>query len=248
MPCLGASATLPRVKLVPPSVGLFVGVFLALLGWQADAVTDSGLLLVGEQQREAVFLFVQFLGWGGGVGFGVTSLVGFFRAITSRDSLYAPYVEALAPVAAEYGRSVERHPRDGIGFASRAEGVRLEVLVQPAGKGFISVWMQVPSRQRLLFVPAAGGAASSDDVDWRLVGQRGNWMLRAEMPSVARPLLQEDGLVGDITALMRNREVRAVKHDQAGIEVLSDLVPAEDVRRVLKDILTACRRLRRTNG
>ena len=69
MPCLGASATLSRVKLVPPSVGLFVGVFLALLGWQADAVTDSALLLVGEQQRETVFLVVQCVGWGGAAAF-----------------------------------------------------------------------------------------------------------------------------------------------------------------------------------
>jgi len=248
MPCLGASATLTRVKLVPPSVGLFVGVFLALLGWQADAVTSSALLFIGEERRDVVYLFIQIIGWGGGAAIGVTSLVGFWRAINSRDALYAPYVLALSPVAAEYGRRVERHPRDGIGFASRAEGVRLEVLVQPAGQGFISVWMQAPSRQRLLFVPAASGSGATDDADWRLVGQRGSWVLRAEMPSVARPLLSEGGLVEDITALMRHRELRAVKHDQNGIEVLSDLVPPEDLKRVLKDILTACRRLRRTNG
>jgi hypothetical protein len=108
--------------------------------------------------------------------------------------------------------------------------------------------MQAPSRQRLLFVPADASGTAVDDADWRLVGNRGNWVLRAEMPSVARPLLNDGGLVDDLTTLMRHREVRAVKHDQRGVEILADIVPAEDLRLVLRDGLMACRRLRRSNS
>ena len=238
------------MNLVAPAAALFFGVLLLLIGWQVAAVVDLAATMgVDDGQVETAHLAVRYVGLGGGAMATVTGVVGFWRTLTDRQGIYAPYIAALTPVAKEYGRSVESHPKDGLGFATGAEGVRLEILVQPAGPSrFVSIWMQAPSRQRLLFVPADASGTAVDDADWRLVGNRGNWVLRAEMPSVARPLLNDGGLVDDLTTLMRHREVRAVKHDQRGVEILADIVPAEDLRLVLRDALMACRRLRRSNS
>ncbi len=243
---------LPAVQLVGPAVALFCGVILLVLGLQAEAFLNVVMGMgLEDEQVGAVRLIVLMVGYGLGVGLVSGSLVGFFRVLTDREVLYVPYVDALTPVAAEYGRRVETHPQDGLGFVSRAEGVRLEVLVQPARPPFISVWMRAPGQQRLLFVPDSSEGHDADDAeeaDWRLVGRRGNWALRAEMPSVARPLLNEGALVDDIVALMRHREARAIKHDQHGIEVLLDLVSPIDLRTVVGDAVRVCRRLRQVNG
>lgn len=235
--------------MVGPAVALFVGALFLLLGWQTETMLELAVGL-GWSEDQAPSMRLGLLGVGYGVGAALTvgAVVAFIRAATDRAGLYAPYVEALTPVAAEYGRVVETHPKDGLGFASGAEGVRLEILVQPSSPGFISIWLQTPAQQRLLFLPAEAGSNPVDDADWRLVGRRANWVLRAEMPSVARPLLNEGALIDDVTGLMRHRETRAVRHDQRGVEVLMDLVPAKDLRLVLKDALRAARRLRRTNS
>ena len=99
-----------------------------------------------------------------------------------------------------------------------------------------------------MFLPVYADGSEVDDADWRLVGRRGGWVLRAAMPSVARPLLSDGGVVDDVSRLMEHPEIRAVKHDQKGVEILADLVPPERLSSVLRSALDVARRLRRSNG
>jgi len=237
------------MRLLTAALALVLGVLMLLAAAYADAAVT---MLIGagipvpdtETSRTAARLVAGALG----ATCSVTSAVAFYRGVTDRSGLYVPYADALSRVAGEFGRKVEMHPTDGLGFASGAEGVRVEVLVQPSSPGFITVWMEVPARQRLMFLPTHNDGSEVDDADWRLVGRRGGWVMRAPMPSVARPLLADGGVVDDLHLLMEHPEVRAVRHDQRGVEVLADLVPPERLQAVLRAALNVARRLRRANG
>ena len=182
------------MRLLSAALALVLGVLMLLAAVYAEAVVEMVVgvgVPVGD--RETARLVAQLVCGALGAACSVASAVRFYRGVTDRSSLYEPYAQALALVAGEFGRGVEAHPRDGLGFASGAEGVRVEVLVQPADPGFVSVWMEVPARQRLMFLPTYADGSEVDDADWRLVGRRGGWVMRAPMPSVARRLRRTNG-------------------------------------------------------
>lgn len=237
------------MRLLSAALALILGVLMLLAAVYSDAAVEMLASLGLEvRDREQAELVARLVCGALGASCSVASAVRFYQGVTDRTGLYEPYAIELGRVAGEFGRTIEAHPRDGLGFASGAEGVRVEVLVQPVEPGFVTVWMGVPARQRLMFLPAYADGADVDDADWRLVGRKGGWVLRAPMPSVARPLLADGGLLDDMTTLMEHPEVRAVRHDQKGVEVLSDSVPPERLQKMLRAALDVARRLRRVNG
>lgn len=237
------------MRLLSAALALVLGVLLLLAAAYAEGVVGMlvGLGLPVEDTPMAAFVT---LGVTASLGIGCTvmSAIGFYQGVTDQSALYEPYLEPLNLLAGESGRTVEMHPRDGVGFASNAEGCRMEVLVQPAGHGFVTMWLEAPARQRLLFVPLHAEGAQADDADWRVVGRRGGWVLRAALPSVARPMLDDGALVEDVNRLIQHPEVLAVRHDEKGIEIVSDLVPADRLHPMMRAARTLARRLRRTNA
>lgn len=179
------------------------------------------------------------------IGFGIWLL---WQWATDKSDVYAVWSEMLSPVAREYGRLVESHETEGLGFVSHVDGVRTEVLVQPLDDGFVSVWVAAPARQLIMIVPAHVPGALADDHEWRLAGQMPRWVLRAELPAMARPLLEDARLVDSIERLMDTEAVKAIRHDHRGIEVLLTLVPPERLADTVRRALGMGRQLRRING
>ncbi|MEY3211061.1 MAG: hypothetical protein RIT28_1542 [Pseudomonadota bacterium] len=167
---------------------------------------------------------------------------------SDNSEVYEIWVQQLEPVAGEYGRRVEIHPKEGIGFASQADNVRTEVIVQPLGEGYVTVWVASPGRQPLMMMPAHAEGALADDTDWKLVGQHMNWVLRAELPSMARPLLNEGALVSAVSQLMHFPWVKAVRQDSKGVEILMGLMPPEHLSPMVRDALVVARLLVKLNG
>lgn len=190
---------------------------------------------------------IQGVGYGLGVVALVAAIVGFVSIVQDPTEHYLPYAEALAPLAAEHGRDVEIDGKNGLGFVSVAEGPRVEVLVQPLEPGLSTIWVNAPGRQRLLFIPVRDDTLA-DDPDWRRVGAREGWVLRAELPSAARAFLDEGGLSSELSRLLSLPQVRAVRHDHEGIEIIADLLPPQDLRLFLHAGLSVSRRLRRLNS
>ncbi|MCP4807497.1 MAG: hypothetical protein GY913_19880 [Proteobacteria bacterium] len=237
------------MRLVSAALALVLGVLLLLAAAYAEGVVQMLVGLGAPIEDSPMAAFVT-LGVTASLGITCTvmSAVRFYQGVTDRSALYEPYIDPLSRLAAESGCRIELHPRDGVGYASNAEGVRMEVLVQPADHGFVSLWLEAPARQRLLFVPIHAEGAQSDDADWRVVGRRGGWVLRAALPSVARPMLADGPLVDDVNRVMEAPEVMAVRHDERGIEVMAELVSPDRLHAMMRDCLTLARRLRRINA
>lgn len=199
---------------------------------------ESGVATV--QLGAALGIFGVFL-----VGFGIWMM---WQWATDKSEVYAVWAQMLEPVAREYGRLVESHETEGLGFVSHVDGVRTEVLVQPMDEGFSSVWVAAPARQLIMILPVDAPGALADDHEWRLAGQRPRWVLRAELPALARPLLEDVRLVESVEHLLDTGAVKAIRHDHRGIEVLLTLVPPERLAHTLRLALAMGRHLRRVNG
>ena len=190
---------------------------------------------------------VQGVGFGGGGLALLIAIIGFLPSIYDPGADLEPYVRVMQPLAREHGRDVEVDPKHGLGFVSVTEGPRIEVMVQPRGAGMASIWVDSPGRLRLLFIPLRDDTAA-DDPEWRRVGAREGWVLRAELPSAARAFTEEPALAAELAFLMSIPEVRAVRHDHSGMEIIADLPPPQDMRRFVHSALNVSRRLRRLNG
>lgn len=248
-----------------PPVGPQLGF---LMRWVAPTLTllsGAAVLLVASQAQRIAELIVA-LGWikrehqvvatlYGTLVLGLFGLMVLLYGVyllwqwaSDRSDVYEAWAHALTPVAAEYGRRVELHPKEGLGFASNVDGARTEVLVQPMGQPFVSVWVSAPCRQPLLLLPAAIEGALNDDPDWRLVGTHNNWVLRAELPSMARPILEDGGFQHAADGLLHYPWVRAIRHDHKGIEVLLALMPPEHLGPMVRYALNLVRVLRKVNA
>lgn len=236
------------VRLAGASIALVVGVLLVATGFMAaDLVELAPAAGVEPEDPVRAIKLVQMGAGGLGVAVLVAGVVGFIKAVRDPREAWSPYVSAMRPMAGEHGRDVEMDPQRGVGFLSFTEGARLEVLVHPTDDGFVNMFMELPGRQRLLFLPMDLDG-NEDEADWRFVGQQDGWVCRSDLPSVARPLLRDGGLADALEQLFSNPEVRAVRHDGRGIEVLSDLVEPGRLAGVLRCGLTVCRRLRVLNA
>ncbi len=156
--------------------------------------------------------------------------------------------QALQPFADEYGAEIHADSTRGVSTATVTDGTRLEVVVQPTSERHMSLWFGRPGQQSVLFVAVQGHGSSDGDGRWRLVGRRGSWELWAETPASARGLLDEVRLVEDLNRLMAWPMVRAVRHDDAGVEVLAELPEPERLAGLVRSSLLLARSLARVNG
>lgn len=222
-----------------------VFVALGFLGPSVQALADGYEL--GLPEGLLGLRLIQGLGYGlGGLSL-VLAFSGFVAMLMDPSEQYLPYAEALKPLAAEHGRDVEVDGKNGVGFVSMSEGPRVEILVQPFAPGMCTIWMDSPGRQRLLFMPMRDDT-QADDPDWRRVGARDGWALRAELPSAARGFLEEGALAKDLSQLLALPQVRAIRHDPLGLEIISELLPPQDLRLFVHAGLNVARRLRRLNA
>lgn len=236
------------MRLAGASIALVVGVLLVAGAFMAgDLVELAPAIGVEPEDPIRAVKLVQMGSGGLGVAVLVAGVVAFIKAVRDPRESWAPYVLAMQPMAGEHGRDVEMDPQRGVGFLSFTEGARLEVMVHPSKDGFVNMFMELPGRQRLLFLPMDLDS-NEDEADWRFVGQQDGWVCRSDLPSVARPLMRDGSLADALEQLFRHPEVRAVRHDGRGIEVLSDLVEPRQVVSVLRCGLNVCRRLRVLNA
>ena len=238
------------MRWVGPTLTLLMGAACLLVATEAGALFDLAIRqkwIEPELRAYGVLYTNLVLGLFGllVVLFGVYQL---WLWASDRGDVYAAWADQLSAVAAEYGRRVEVHPKEGLGFVSTVEGARTEVLVQPMGEGFVSVWVAVPCRQPLMLVPVAAEGALRDDPDWRVVGQHNNWVLRAELPSMARPMLDDSRLKLAADNLMHYPWVKAIRHDRKGLEVLMPLMPPEHLAPMVRHALHLVRVLRQLNA
>lgn len=211
----------------------------------AASVVEAGLRPVAELGTLELGFTLGLLGLGM-IGMSVGLVMGW-RLVVDGSGRVEPWRQALIPLAHEYGRVVETDPQEGMGFASQVDGIRTEVVVQPRN-GMVSIWVKAPGRQMLMAVPRSRDGAMVEDVEWRLAGERGTWVLRAELPAVARPLLKDRFMVDSMDRLMGLPWAQAVRHDHKGIEVLMDLPPPDELADSVRRGLAVCRVLRSINA
>ena len=166
--------------------------------------------------------------------------------IAARDQRRAPYVAALKPFAAEFGRGV-REAGESLEFEALRDGQRVEVSLDLRPGGGIAVRSSPPARQSLSwFRPPA--AAPSRAAGWREVERTERWQLRAELPAMARPLLADTGLMEVVHAFFTSHRGTAVTHTVSGMEIDAELSPADAVGAQVRVCVEMAFRLRRLNG
>lgn len=192
-----------------------------------SAWTSSGLAFLG---------FVLLL-------FGLVALV---RAHT-REEAWRPYIAALAPLAAEYGQAVRQVGRRDLSFPARRDGTSLEIEVSPR-EGLVRVTCDSAPRQPLAWVPR-GASTESPVKDWPVVGSGKSWDLRAEIPAMARPILEDAGLQDVMDRFFAREEAIAVLHLRGmGIEVRAALGAPARLERQVRETMDIAFRIRRING
>lgn len=238
------------MRWLKPLTILFLGVgAMQLSAWSKEIM--AGLVerkMLAETLQGQATLYLMVTAAFVGAALMIVGVRGLWQWVNDKSDLLQAWARHLEPVAGEYGRRVEIHPTEGLGFASMVDGVRTEVLVQPIDDAFVSVWVGAPGRQLVMILHGDSAGALVDDADWKLAGHHGAWVLRAELPNVARPLLGERKLVEAVDRLFARHYVRAVRHDHKGIEVIMDLMPAPELGDSVRTALTACRMMRRYNG
>lgn len=226
---------------------LLLGV--AMLGLAVPAGIYATLLHAAGVARVDAEIWSAYLSTGlAAVGFGlvILGLVALVRLHT-REEAWRPYVDVLAPIAAEHGQGLDHRARQGLSFTARRDGHALEVLVSP-GERLVSVTSPTPPRQPLAWLPK--NALTEPPVkDWPVVGAGRAWELRGELPATARPLLEDAGLRDQMERFFSRAEAHAVLHlrDQ-GIEVRAGLDAPERLERQVREALDLAWRVRRVNG
>ncbi len=228
---------------------LFAGV-LVFAG--ASHVSELVVLLLGLDEGSADSAQMELAVTVVGLGLGSSLMgLGVYRGsqiARDRTHQYQPYVPVLEQLAAEFGARLEQDPREGLGFVTSHHGSRLEVLVQPIEPARTRLFLEHPAQQRLMVLLAHGVGSDLDDAEWRRVGRRGAWVLRAPMPGLARPLLDERDLAQALDHLCSFEPLIGVRHDQLGVEVLAGEVPPAMLRDFLRAGLDVARVFQTRNG
>lgn len=173
-------------------------------------------------------------------------LVALVRA-HSREEAFRPFVEALAPIASEHGQAVRYDAQRGLYFPVRRDGALLDVEVRPHD-AVVRVYAAVSPRQQLAWVPR-GADTDAPVKTWPVVGSGRAWDLRAELPAMARPLLEDTGLQDLMDRFFARAGAIAVLHvREAGLEVRQALGPSARLERQVREAMDIAYRIRRSNG
>jgi len=169
-----------------------------------------------------------------------------FLSTSARERRRAPYVAALKPFAAEFGRGV-REAGDFLEFEALRDGQRVEITADLRPGGALSMRSASPARQSLSwFRPPAGAPPRA--AEWREVERTERWQLRAELPAMARPLLSDTGLMEVVHAFFTAHRGTAVTHTVTGMAIDAELAPVDAVVAQARVCVEMAVRLRRLNG
>jgi hypothetical protein len=223
-----------------------VGLVGAVMGFQAQLLLDMTVGVGVPNSPQLVLILPVAVGLSGGFAFGS----GLWRtwkllAWTDNNEVWA---HALSEVAREYGAVVTAKGQDGVGLATVTDGTRFEVRIVVQGDSRVVLWFGRPGLQAILITAVRGAATSQGDGHWRLVGRRSTWELWAESPATARGLLDEVRFVEDLNRLMSRPSVRAIRHDDRGVEVLAGLPEPQSLGGLVRSALLVARSLAVING
>lgn len=228
---------------------LFGGLLLLTV---ASLGSDLPPLLMDLDPHSAESAQIELAVMVGGVSMGLALMgLGAWRGLQisqDRSAEYGPFVEPLTRLSGEFGARLEQHPTEGLMFRSQYHAAALEVLVQPLEPTRLCLLLAAPAQQRLMVLAAHGAGSDLDDAEWRLVGRRNAWVLRAPMPALARPLLDDAELAQHLDEVCAFPELVGVRHDQDGVQVLASGMEPERVVDFLRTALTVARVLQARNG
>lgn len=184
------------------------------------------------------------LGAGGFVLFAI-GLVQTFQS-TVRGAAAEPYVAALRPFAAEFGRGVTREgPRLHLELQRDTQRLAITVDLGPAAS--VAIESPSPARQALGWV-RHGAPRPAAAANWRVVEGSDGVDFVAELPVMARPVMADAPTVACVRRLFEYPEAVSIVHGLGGIRVEATLPPAERVSGVVRQAVEVAFRLRQVNG
>ncbi|MFZ5478501.1 MAG: hypothetical protein ACOZNI_17155 [Myxococcota bacterium] len=225
---------------------ILVGLVLLVLA-VPEGLLPGFLLRLGLDERRAELYGAWAATGCAALGF-VLLVAGLFQYFTSRqtDEFFHPYREALTGLAAEYGQGIDSDPSRGLLFSAIRDGQRIDVCVSPRRS---ELWVTSPvvARQPLAWVRSDAPQAAP----WRefkIVGSGRLWDLRAELPALARALLEDASLTDVIDAFFGTPEGDQILHRREGLELHARLAPPARLEKQVRNALDIAYRVRRANG
>lgn len=211
---------------VPP--GFVPGVLIAI-GFDVGVVDRSGPI-VG--MATAVT----------GFGMMVLGLVLAFGSARQEEAV-GPYRRGLERLAGEHGQALD--VGSGLSFLALRDGQPIVVEVRPGREAALTVRSPVKGRQALAFVRPEDAPVDSRALR---VGGGTGWELRAELPAIARALMNDPNLVAMMDRVFGSSSLAGVVHDVDGVEVTFVVNDPADVERRAREGIEIASYLRRVNG
>lgn len=160
------------------------------------------------------------------------------------QATFGPYQQALSRLAAEHGQAPAVDPAGQLVFRGQNDGVPFHFFLDPRS-GTVVVRVEQAGRLTLAVLrpehaPEAGAALR--------VGNGSGWELRAELPSLARRLLADTGLVGVLDRFFAHEHAVGAVHDSRGLEVTLGLPEPAHVERAGRAGILVATALAQVNG
>jgi hypothetical protein len=224
---------------------LAIGLVLIVLA-VPEGLLPGFLAYMGLDDRRAELYGAWAATGAAAVGF-VLLVAGLFQYFSSRqnDEYLRPYKDALVGLAAEYGQGLDTDPR-GLVFSCLREGQMISVLASPRLNELV-VTSPVVARQPLAWV-RTNMQPRAPWQDFKIVGSGRLWDLRAELPALARALLEDAGLTEVFDEFFGTPEGDVVVHRREGFEARARLAPPPRLERQVRNALEIAYRVRRANG
>lgn len=157
------------------------------------------------------------------------------------------YLTALNRLAAENGQTIHVDRRTGLEFLAYRDGQRIHVHVTEGPPAALRVRGIVPGRQVLSFVRNEEAVPDPTGRSVSVGGGKG-WQLHAELPAIARTLLNDVVMVSMMDRFFAHTESRAIVHDASGVEVVTSLPTFDQAERRARQAIDIVSYLRRVNG
>lgn len=160
------------------------------------------------------------------------------------EATFGPYQQALTRLAAEHGQAPAVNPAGQLVFRGQNDGVPFHFVLDPRS-GMVVVRVEQAGRLTLAvmrpeYAPEAGAGLR--------VGHGSGWELRAELPSLARRLLEDAGLVGVLDRFFAHEHAVGAVHDARGLEVTLGLPEPASVERAGRAGILMATALAQVNG
>jgi len=228
----------------PLALSLLVVGILVLLAALPDTVVMGALRLAGLEENQILSTtpVVRVATAVTGFGMLVVGLVIAFATSPLGEAM-EPYRRGLQRLATEHGQALDM--AQGLSFVALRDGVPVAVEVHAGRSPRLTVRSAVKGRQALAFVRPADAPPDSKALR---VGGGSGWELRAELPAIARALLNDPSLLALMDRAFDVDTLVGVIHDVDGVEITYQLPDPGDVERRARDGIEIASYLRRVNG